>query len=142
MPYPVLRGASFCSISWPSPAVPFCFVRISVRLRRPAVKRVRRLSFHSIHGLLSARFFPACFIRAAGSWAEARAECGKLLAARHSSTLRQVLEYSPQSTLTDCARHRCGKGRAGGRPVAGFRPSVRDGRRECRRGLKFVARWR
>ena len=113
MPYPVLRGASFCSISWPSQAVPFCFVRISIRLRRPAAKRLWRLSFHSIHGLLSARFFLACFIRTAGSWAEARAECGKVLAARHSSTLRQVLEYSPQSTLAEPARRRGASGQTG-----------------------------
>ena len=43
------------------------------------------------------------------------AEFRIVLAARHSSTLRQVLEYSPQSTLADSAR----RGGAKGTDVAG-----------------------
>ena len=52
-----------------------------------------------------------------GQTDEWRAERGIVLAAKHSSTLRRVLEYLPQSTLADASRHGVTPGRDGRVPA-------------------------
>ena len=60
------------------------------------------------------------------------AECGIVLSAKYSSTLRQVLECLPQSTLADCACLLEAPRRPGRAPVSALRPmAVKKRIRAC-----------